>query len=93
MILSESEKELFKSKIDSCGVCGKKSWPIQLCTKCGNWVHGRCAKIKRVTARLAMHFARSKCKGIIKGKIHLIEKLCDEVETVNGFCYLEDTKC
>ena len=25
-----------------------------LCTKCGNWVHGKCAKIKRVTVRLAM---------------------------------------
>ena len=22
--------------------------------------------------------------------VHLIEKLCDEVETVNGFCYLGD---
>ena len=59
-------------------------------TKCGNWVYGRCAKIKRATTRLAMHFVCSKYKGIIEGIVDLIEKLCDEVETVNGFCYLGD---
>ena len=57
-----------------------------LCTKCGNWVHRRCAKIKRVTARSAVHFDCSKCKGMVDS----IEKLCHEVETVNGFCYLGD---
>ena len=29
-------------------------------TKSGNWVHGRCAKIKRVTTNLAMHFICSR---------------------------------
>ena len=61
-----------------------------LCKKCGHWVHDGRAKIKRVTARLATRFACSRCKGIIEGMVDLIEKLCDEVETVNGFCYLED---
>ena len=28
-------------------------------TKCGNWIYDRCAKIKRVTATLAMHFVCS----------------------------------
>ena len=37
-----------------------------------------------------MHFVCSKCKGIVEGTVDSIEKLCDEVETVNGFCYLED---
>ena len=37
-----------------------------------------------------MHFVCSKCKGIMKGTMDSIEKLCDEVETVNGFCYLGD---
>ena len=55
------------------------------CTKCGNWVHGRCAKIKRVTTRLAMHFVCSKCKRIMKGTVDSIKKLCDEVETENRF--------
>ena len=60
-----------------------------LYTKCENWVHSRCAKIKRVTAKLAMHFVCWKCKGIIEGTMNSIEKLCDEVETVNGFVILE----
>ena len=59
-------------------------------TKCGNWVHGKCAKIKRVTAGLAMRFVCSKYKEIMEGRVDSIEKLCDEVETVNGFCYLGD---
>ena len=46
-----------------------------LCTKCGNWVHGRCAKIKIVTTRLAMRFVCLKCKGIMKGMVDSIEKL------------------
>ena len=61
-----------------------------LCTKCGNWVPGRCTEIKRVIARLAMRFFSSRCREIIEGTVNLIEKLCDEVETVNEFCYLGD---
>ena len=90
-MVSGSEGKLFKSMIDPCGVCWRRVTPNSvLCTKCGNWVHGKCAKIKRVTARLAMHFVCSKCKGIMEGTMDSIEKLCDEVETVNGFCYLGD---
>ena len=37
-----------------------------------------------------MHFVCSKSKEIIEETMDSIEKLCDEVETVNGFCYLED---
>ena len=54
-----------------------------LWTKCENWVHGRCAKIKRVTNRLTMHFICSKCRRIMKRTVDLIEKLCDKVEKVN----------
>ena len=61
-----------------------------LCTKCTNWIHGRCTKIKRATAKLAMHFVCSKCKRIVEETVDLIEKFCDEVETVNGFCHLGD---
>ena len=91
LMVSGSEGELFKSKIDPCGVCGRRIMANSvLCTKCGNRVHGKCANIKRVTARLAMHFVCLKCKGIMEGTMDSIEKLCDEVETVNGFCYLGD---
>ena len=88
-MVGESAGELFKSKIDPCGVCGRRVMANSvLCTKCGNWVHGRYAKLKRVTATLAMHFVCSKCKGMMEGTVDSIENLCDEVETVNGFCYL-----
>ena len=87
---SGSEGELFKSKIDSCGVCGIRVMANSvLCTKCKNWVHGRFEQIKRATARLAMHFVFSKCREIMEGTVISIEKLCNEVETVNEFCYLE----
>ena len=57
VMVSGSEGELYKSKIDPCGACGRRVIAnLVLCTKCGSWVHGKCAKIKRVTARLAMHF-------------------------------------
>ena len=47
MMVSGSEGELLKSKIDPCGVCGGRVMANSvLCTKYGNWVHGRCAKIK-----------------------------------------------
>ena len=95
VMVSGSEGDLFKSKIDSCGVCGRRAMANSiLCTKCANWVHGRCAKIKRATAKLTMHFVCSRGRGIMEGTADSIEKLCDEVETVNGFCYLGDkTKC
>ena len=76
-----SEGELFKSMIDPYEVCGR------LCTKCGNLVRGRCAKIKRVTTRLATRFVCSRCRGIMEGTVDSIAKLCDEVETVNGFLF------
>ena len=61
-----------------------------LCTKCGNWVHGKCAKIKRAIVRLATHFVCSKYKGMMEETMDSVEKLCDEVETLNGLFYLED---
>ena len=33
LMVSGSEGKLYKSKIDSCGVCGRKSWPIQCCAQ------------------------------------------------------------
>ena len=92
VMVSGSEGELFESKIDPCGVCGRRVMANSvLWTKCGNSVHGKCAKIKRATARLAMHFVRSKCTKIMEEMVDLIiKKLCNEVEIVNGFCYLGD---
>ena len=47
VMVSGLEGKLIKSKIDPCEVCGRRVMGNSvLCTKCGNWVHGRCAKIK-----------------------------------------------
>ena len=37
-----------------------------------------------------MHFVCSKCKKIMEETVDLIKKLCNKVETVNGFHYLGD---
>ena len=37
-----------------------------------------------------MHFVCLKCKEIMEVTVDSMEKLCNEVETVNGFCYLGD---
>ena len=66
VMVSGSEGELFKSKIDACGVCGRRVMANSvLCIRCGNWVHGKYSKIYGVTDRLAMRFVCSKCKGIM----------------------------
>ena len=90
-MVSGWEGELFKSKIDPGGVCVRRVMTNSvLWTECENWVHGRCAKIKRVTARLAMNFVCSRCRGKIEGMMDSIEKLCNEEETMIGFCYFGD---
>ena len=44
LMMSEMEKETFKSKIDPCGVWGTKvTSNLVLCTACGKWVHARCS--------------------------------------------------
>ena len=55
--------------------------------KCRNFVHGRCARIEKVTTELAMHFACLRCRVIMEGIVDLIKTFGDEVKTVNGFCY------
>ena len=46
-------------------------------------------KIERVTAWLATRLVCSSCRNMMEGTVGSIEKLCVEVEAVNGFCYLE----
>ena len=78
------------SKKDPCGICGKKTMlSAVLCKSCGNWIHGRCAKIKMVANRLARDFICRKCKGYHQN-VDQKKKLHDGVETVTEFSYLGD---
>ena len=61
-----------------------------LCTKCGNWVLGRRARIKRDTTKLATRFVCSRCREMTEGTADSMRKLFDETETVNEFRYLGD---
>ena len=93
VMVSGSVPEVAKSKIDPCGMCGKRVMTNSvLCTVCGKWIHGRCAKVKRVTTSLATSFVCGKCKNNIERIVDRDEdeELCNGVETVSGFCYLGD---
>ena len=73
----------------SMRVCGRRVIANSvLCTKCENWVHGRCAKIKRITTKLAISCFCLRCEIMMEGTIDSIKKLCDKVKTVNKFCCL-----
>ena len=53
-------------------------------------MYGRCAKVKRVTPRLGRDFVCGRWKKQVDGLVEPVEELCEEVETVRGFCYLGD---
>ena len=63
---------------------------LVLCTKCGNWVHSRCTKTKKITTRLATCFVCLRCRGIMEETVYSIKMLCDKVETANKFCCLQN---
>ena len=89
VVVSGAEGEVSVSKIDPCGICGKRVMANSvLCVKCGKWIHGRCVKVKRGTPRLGRDFVCGRCKKQVDGLVELVEELCEGVETVRGFCYL-----
>ena len=91
MMVSGTDGEVPTSKVDPCGVCGKRVMANSVsCTKCGKWIHGRCAKVKRVTPSLARNFICGRCEKRAGEMVIPVEELCEEVETVKGFCYLGD---
>ena len=61
-----------------------------LCGKCGKWIHGRCAKVKRVASRLGRDIVCGRCKKQADGLVEPVEEFYEEVEMVRGFCYLGD---
>ena len=46
--------------------------------------------MKKVTCCSARHFVCRRCTDVEDSTEKPVEMLCDEVETVKGFCYLED---
>ena len=57
MVVSGSEGEVSVSKVDPCGICGKRAMANSvLCVKCGKWILERFVKVRRVTQRLGRDF-------------------------------------
>ena len=65
---------------------------LVMCTKCGKWVHGGCAKIKRVSSTLAKGFVCELCVYTKEGIVEPGEEgsFFDQVDFVKSFCYLGD---
>ena len=55
-------------------------------TKCGQWVHDICTKMKRVTSTLAKGFICERCVEIIKGTF--TPAVYDLGKIVKCFCFL-----
>ena len=86
-----SEGEVIRSRIDPCGICGKRvTVNLVLCTKCDQWIHGRYSKLKKVTPSAARLFV-CKCDKATNGAGEAQQQvMCDGVETMKGFCYLDN---
>ena len=90
-----------KSANYPCGVCGHGVGVNSIkCSKCKQWVHNRCSKVKKgvgkMTTKEADGFVCSKCKfaddrgsGFENGTDMLLSG-SDKCEVVDKFCYLGD---
>ena len=63
-----------------------------MCAKCGKWIHGRRAKMKRVTSTLAKGFVCELCVYTKEETAKLDKELSffDQVDFVKSFCYLRN---
>ena len=83
VVVSGAEGEVTVSKIDPCGICGKRVRANSvLCVKYRKWIHGRCAKVKRVTLKLGRDFVSGRFKKQADACIHPIPHI---IETSHRF--------
>ena len=80
MIVSGTENAIAVSKIEPCGLYGKRVVSNAVCrTLCNKWMHRTCTKMKKVTCTFARHFIFKRCKDFEEGKKEPEEVLCDEI--------------
>ena len=93
-MVSGTEGEIVRSKVDPCGICGKRVMSnavlCKMCTVCKKWIHARCAQTKKVSCSFSQQFICGRCEDIGDGKEEPVEVFRDEVKTEKGFCYLGD---
>ena len=93
IMVSGSKGEVIKSKVNLCAKCDKRVMEnSMMCTKCGKWVHGKCAKMKRVISTLAKVFFCELCVHTKEGIVEPGEEIScfDQVDLVKTFCYFGD---
>ena len=63
-----------------------------MCTKCRKWVHGRSAKVKRVTSTLAKSFVCELCVDTKEEIVKPGEEISsfDHIDFVKSYCVLGD---
>ena len=60
-----------------------------MCSKCDKWVHGSCAKMKRMTSTLAKYFVCELCANTMEEIVEPCEEIfSNQVEFVKSICYL-----
>ena len=87
VIGNSAKGEVPKSKFDPCAKCGKRVMANSvMCTKCGKWVHGRRAKMKKVTSTRAKGFVCRLCVDTKEGIVESGEEIFfDLVDFVKSF--------
>ena len=86
---SITQDGLSKSNVCPCVVCSLRVKANSVwCLQCGKWIHGRCARIKRLTKKFSRNFTCRKCEGNITEGVEQEESLCVELETVREITYL-----
>ena len=65
MMVSGAEGKIVRSKVDPCGICGKRVMSnAVLCTVCKKWIHARCAQTKKVSTSSAQQFICRRCGDV-----------------------------
>ena len=74
MMVSGAEGEVVRSRVDPCGICGKRVMSNAVwCTLCKKWIHARCTKMKKVSCSFAQQFVCRRCEDIGDGKEEPVE--------------------
>ena len=80
-----------KSKVDPCWVCSLRAKANSFfLVHCGRWIQNKCAGMMGVTSRLSRNPSCRKYEGNVGVTVEQEEKLCDKVETIREFTYLDD---
>ena len=94
MMVSETEGKMASSKIDPCGICGKRVGSNAVCcTQYTRWIHGKCTNMKKMTCSSARHFVCRRCTDVGDDTEESVEVLCDEVETEGILIFGKQAKC